>query len=97
MGELQQRLAQRGLRLEVREEALRQLCLEGQDPQLGARPLRRAIRHRLEDPLSRLLLSGELPAAGQLTCSWEGGAFTFSGSPGEALSAQEQRAKLLLS
>jgi len=96
LGELEQRLESRGLHLVVQEEALRQLCLEGKDPQLGARPLRRAIRHRLEDPLSRLLLSGELPPSGVLTCSWDGAAFAFSGSP-EAAPAAEQSANVLLS
>ena len=38
------------------------LASEGFDPVYGARPLRRAIQRRLENPLARMVLSGELEA-----------------------------------
>ena len=44
------------------EDAKELLAKEGYDPQLGARPLRRAIQRLLEDPLSERVLHKEFPA-----------------------------------
>jgi ATP-dependent Clp protease ATP-binding subunit ClpB len=61
---LQQRLARRGLSLEVRDDAKDLLAGIGFDPHFGARPLKRAIQRHLEDPLARRVLGGEfLPGA----------------------------------
>jgi len=57
--DLQKRLAERKLRMEVTEEAKAWLAKEGYDPVYGARPLRRAIERYVENPLSTKLLSGE--------------------------------------
>jgi ATP-dependent Clp protease ATP-binding subunit ClpB len=40
---------------------LAELAKVGFDPVFGARPLKRAIQQRLENPLSRLLLEGRFP------------------------------------
>jgi ATP-dependent Clp protease ATP-binding subunit ClpB len=53
------RLAESGITLELSDEALTLLAREGYDPVYGARPLRRAIQRRLENPLARRLLAGE--------------------------------------
>ncbi|MHB8948958.1 MAG: ATP-dependent chaperone ClpB [Rhodoferax sp.] len=55
---LQQRLAKMELTLEVSPAALAELAKVGFDPVFGARPLRRAIQQRIENPLSKLLLEG---------------------------------------
>jgi len=55
------RLARRDLRLDVRDGAKDVLAKAGWDPQYGARPLKRAIQHSLEDPLARKVLAGEFP------------------------------------
>ncbi len=55
---LRERLAQVDLDLEVSEAALLELAKVGFDPVFGARPLKRAIQQRLENPLSRQLLEG---------------------------------------
>ena len=47
------RLARRDLTLDVRDGAREVLARAGWDPQYGARPLKRAIQHSLEDPLAR--------------------------------------------
>lgn len=60
------RLAAAGARLEVTDEAVALLAREGADPRYGARPLRRCIRDRVEDPAAQLLLTGELPEGGLL-------------------------------
>jgi len=57
---VQDRLAEREVRLEVSEEARRQLSEEGYDPAFGARPLRRVIQRRIENPLALAFLEGEV-------------------------------------
>ena len=56
---LQQRLAKMDLTLEVTPAALAELAKVGFDPVFGARPLKRAIQQRIENPLSKLLLEGK--------------------------------------
>ncbi|MDQ7744092.1 ATP-dependent chaperone ClpB [Hydrogenophaga pseudoflava] len=58
---LQARLQKMDLRLEVSPAALGELAKVGFDPVFGARPLKRAIQQRIENPLSRLLLEGRYP------------------------------------
>ena len=55
---LQARLAKMELTLEVSPAALAELAKVGFDPVFGARPLKRAIQQRIENPLSKLLLEG---------------------------------------
>jgi ATP-dependent Clp protease ATP-binding subunit ClpB len=55
---LRDRLAERQLSLKLGEAVLDQLGEAGYDPVYGARPLRRVIQHRLEDPLAKALLEG---------------------------------------
>jgi len=58
LGRLRERLAQRGISLEVTDAAKELLAEEGWDPAYGARPLKRAIQRLLENPLARALLEG---------------------------------------
>lgn len=58
---LQQRLEKMDLRLRVSEQAMDELAKVGFDPVFGARPLKRAIQQRLENPLARELLEGKFP------------------------------------
>jgi ATP-dependent Clp protease ATP-binding subunit ClpB len=53
------RLAHMDLTLEVTDAAVAELAKVGFDPIFGARPLKRAIQQRLENPLSKLLLEGK--------------------------------------
>lgn len=55
---LEQRLAKMDLSLQVSDAALAELAKVGFDPVYGARPLKRAIQQRIENPLSKLLLEG---------------------------------------
>ena len=57
--DLQKRLAERKLGIELTEKAKSWLAREGYDPTFGARPLRRAIERYVENPLSTKLLRGE--------------------------------------
>lgn len=53
-------LETRGVELRVEEAALETLAEVGFDPEFGARPMRRAIQDKVEDPLAELVLSGKL-------------------------------------
>ncbi len=55
---LQERLAKMDLELQVSPAALAEIAKVGFDPLFGARPLKRAIQQRIENPLSKLLLEG---------------------------------------
>jgi ATP-dependent Clp protease ATP-binding subunit ClpB len=58
---LEQRLAKMDLQLQVSAGALEDLAKVGFDPVFGARPLKRAIQQRIENPLSKLILEGRFP------------------------------------
>ena len=58
---LERRLARMDLTLQVSEAALEELAKVGFDPVFGARPLKRAIQQRIENPLSRQILEGRYP------------------------------------
>jgi ATP-dependent Clp protease ATP-binding subunit ClpB len=56
---LADRLAKMELTLQISDAAVAELAKVGFDPVFGARPLKRAIQQRIENPLSRLLLEGK--------------------------------------
>ncbi len=58
LGELNQRLAERGIELDVSEEVKAWLIQEGYQPIYGARPMRRCIQKNIGDPLSEELIKG---------------------------------------
>ncbi len=53
------RLTEHGLKLELTPQAKEFLIDKGYNPEFGARPLRRAIEHYIEDPLSEAVLGGQ--------------------------------------
>ncbi len=59
VNKLASRLSEKGLELELTQEAKNFLIDKGTDEKFGARPLRRAIEHFLEDSLSESILRGE--------------------------------------
>ncbi|MEK7993549.1 MAG: ATP-dependent Clp protease ATP-binding subunit [Planctomycetota bacterium] len=59
LGKVFKRLTEHGLKLELTERAREFLIDKGFNPEFGARPLRRAIEHYIEDPLSEAVLSGK--------------------------------------
>jgi ATP-dependent Clp protease ATP-binding subunit ClpC len=58
--DLQKRLSEHKVTIELTEKAKAWLAKEGYDPVFGARPLRRVIERTIENPLSSQLLRGEL-------------------------------------
>ena len=66
-------LADQDLGLIVDDEAMAALVEQGYDPVFGARPLKRAIQHALENPLSTALLEGRLAPGQIIAVSHDGG------------------------
>jgi ATP-dependent Clp protease ATP-binding subunit ClpB len=58
LGRLRTRLAERGLSIELSDDATAAIVEAGWDPAYGARPLKRAIQRLLENPLALQLLEG---------------------------------------
>jgi ATP-dependent Clp protease ATP-binding subunit ClpB len=58
LGYLRRRLAEREIDLKLSDKALDQLAEAGFDPVYGARPLKRAIQTRIENPLAQEILKG---------------------------------------
>ena len=58
---IRESMAERGLQLDLTDEAKDLLVDKGWDPSMGARPLRRAIQRYIEDPLADYVLRSELP------------------------------------
>ena len=63
LNEVVSSLIEKGINLEVTDDAKDWLCDKGFDPVFGARPLRRVIQDNLEDKLSDAILAGELGPA----------------------------------
>jgi ATP-dependent Clp protease ATP-binding subunit ClpB len=74
---LQDRLAEREMRLEVSDAALDHLGEAGFDPVYGARPLKRAIRAQLENPLAQEILAGKFGPGDIIEVDLTDGALTF--------------------
>jgi ATP-dependent Clp protease ATP-binding subunit ClpB len=75
---LQERLAGREMRLEVSDAALDHLGEAGFDPVYGARPLKRAIRAQLENPLAQEILAGKFGPGDIIEVGLAEGALTFT-------------------
>jgi len=70
-------LDSQGLGLELTDAAKELLADKGYDPQLGARPLRRAIQRMVEDPLSERILWKEFRAGVTIIVDAENGEVVF--------------------
>ncbi len=64
---VRKRLNEKGLKLVLTEEAKKLIIEKGSSLEFGARPLRRAIEHLLEDPLSEQLLRGDFQGKDTIT------------------------------
>ncbi|HEV2211366.1 MAG TPA: ATP-dependent chaperone ClpB [Verrucomicrobiae bacterium] len=78
--QLEKRLAQQQLTLEVDRSARQLLAREGYDPQFGARPLKRAIQDLLLDPLATKLLVGDFKAGDRIKVQAHDGELDFERS-----------------
>ena len=64
--------------LELTEAARDLLGREGYDPAYGARPLKRLIQRRLENPLAQKMLGGEVKDGDHVVVDVEGDDITFT-------------------
>jgi len=82
---LAKRLNALDLQLVVSPAALAELAKVGFDPVFGARPLKRAIQQRIENPLAKHMLEGQFPPKSEITVSvnpaLEPGVFRFAATP----------------
>jgi ATP-dependent Clp protease ATP-binding subunit ClpB len=72
LGRLRARLADRHITLQLTDTARANLVKTGYDPNYGARPLKRAIQKKIETPLGRLLLKGEVRDGQRLVVDADG-------------------------
>ena len=61
LSELNERIEHKGLIFVMGKDARKWLAEKGYDPNMGARPLKKAIQQYVENPISQKLLSGEIP------------------------------------
>ena len=75
--QVSQRLTERGIELEMTDEAVHYLAENGYDRQYGARPLRRTIQRIVEDALSEQILAGEIRLGDKVVGRMEDGKLKF--------------------
>ena len=75
---LESRLAKMDMKLDVSAEAVAEIAKVGFDPVFGARPLKRAIQQRIENPVAKLILEGRFGPKDVIPVDVEGGGFVFS-------------------
>lgn len=69
--------SEKDITLKLQPSALKLLAKQGYDPEMGARPLRRLLQTKLEDPLAEMLLRGELPTGSTLKIGVKGEELKF--------------------
>lgn len=86
---LRKRLATRNLKLQISEPAKRLLAEEGYDPNFGARPLKRVIQHRLENPIASMILKGEYAEGATIRVDVDAARHDFTFSKGAKVTERE--------
>lgn len=74
---LEKQLADNQIRFEVSDDAIDAIADEGYDPAFGARPLKRVIQRKLQNPLATELLKGHFPEGSGIRVDYEDGEFVF--------------------
>ena len=77
VAQVQKRLLEQGIELDVPDEVVAYLAKAGFDPQYGARPLRRAIQRTIEDALSEEILAGRIHLGDRVAASVDGERIAF--------------------
>lgn len=75
---LENRLDKMNIKISFTDNAVSEIADKGFDENYGARPLRRAIRNEIEDPLSEQMLEGKVKDGAVVTCDFADGQFTFT-------------------
>ncbi|HXA28745.1 MAG TPA: ATP-dependent chaperone ClpB [Candidatus Angelobacter sp.] len=79
LGALRDRLSQRGLSLQITAAALDLLADDGYDPTYGARPLKRVIQRKLQDPIAMAILEGRFREGDVVDVDLSGGELVIRG------------------
>ena len=79
IGRLAKCLEERNIQLDVSDEAINNLAQLGYNPLYGARPLKRVIQSKLQDPLAELLLTGGVKDGQRVLVDIIDGELTFAG------------------
>jgi len=74
---LRKMMAEKEIELQVSERAINAIAMEGYDPTYGARPLKRVIQQRLQNPLAVELLKHDSVAGTRVRIDYLDGDFTF--------------------
>ena len=77
LNRLNDRLAERDIKLDVSKPALEEIAKVGYDPVFGARPLKGAIQHYIEYPLAQDLLAGKFIDSQTIKVGYREGKFAF--------------------
>jgi ATP-dependent Clp protease ATP-binding subunit ClpB len=77
LNSLIKRLAEQNIQLSITQEALALISATGFDPLYGARPLKRAIRQNIENPLAEKILSGKFKTKGEINIDVDNGELIF--------------------
>ncbi|NPB06251.1 MAG: AAA domain-containing protein [Aquificae bacterium] len=72
------RLAERGIKIELTEEAKKELVRRGYDPAFGARPLKRTVQKYIETPLADKIIRGEIKEGMTVLVDFKDGEFVFT-------------------
>ncbi len=84
---MRKRLLERQMDIEMTTAALDKIGEAGFDPVYGARPLKRAIQHSIENPLAQKILAGEFQAHDVIVVDAQNDDIVFSKKPGAKVSA----------
>ena len=77
IGRLRKQLEEKGITLDVTNAALSAISEEGYDPTYGARPLKRVIQQRIQNPLAVEMLKEEFVEGSRVKIDYQDGEFTF--------------------
>jgi ATP-dependent Clp protease ATP-binding subunit ClpB len=77
---LEKLIEQQGITLQVSEAARNAIADDGYDPAYGARPLKRVIQQRIQNPLAVELLRGDFREGDSIHVDYRDGEFTFAGA-----------------
>jgi ATP-dependent Clp protease ATP-binding subunit ClpB len=78
LGYLADRVKARGMKIRFTDSARDKILDEGYDPVFGARPLKRAIQNRIENPLAAEILQGRFAEGDSILCDAKAHSFVFT-------------------
>jgi ATP-dependent Clp protease ATP-binding subunit ClpB len=90
---LTKRMSERGISLELTDQAKALLAHKGYDPIYGARPLKRALQKEIIDPLALRILNGEFMDGDRIVVDVEQGELAFKKANGPKTDGERKRAR----